>query len=110
MILPQTRAQDPRREAYQLNSADSTAFGSWKLTPAEMLVESRDASGRRLWEVVQSAIETVTANVSITRVDFFVKYPRADSDVATVRINEVVSPDMQSASAARRRALECVYR
>ena len=76
MILLQTHARDPRREAYQLDTdtlpAVKAATGS-RPEPSQMIVDCRCACGRRVWEVIQKAIQIVTANVSITRVDFFVR-------------------------------------
>lgn len=76
MILLQTHTRDPRREAYQLDTdkpaADKAAPGS-RPEPSQMIVDCRCACGRMVWEVIQNAIQIVTKNVSITRVDFFVR-------------------------------------
>ena len=90
VIVLQANAHDPRREKYQLNTVAKTAPASLERSPSHMLVECRDASGQRLWEIIRDSIRIATHRVSITRVDFFVKYPRGEGDDgAAVFINEV---------------------
>jgi len=57
-------------------------------TPTRMLWEQRDRSGRLVWEVLRDSIRLVAGEVSVTRVDFFVRYG-SPGEPAEVRINEV---------------------
>eukprot|EP00286_Rhodomonas_abbreviata_P012341 CAMPEP_0181340988 /NCGR_PEP_ID=MMETSP1101-20121128/30152_1 /TAXON_ID=46948 /ORGANISM="Rhodomonas abbreviata, Strain Caron Lab Isolate" /LENGTH=429 /DNA_ID=CAMNT_0023452199 /DNA_START=171 /DNA_END=1461 /DNA_ORIENTATION=- len=82
---------DARREKYQLRTG-----GICDTSPADFLIHGCDQSGRRMWEVIRDTIQVVTAQVSITRVDFFVKYPvcraeqkEPDKNLGKVLLNEV---------------------
>ena len=102
-MVRQDGTDDARRQKYQLDTAGGggAAPGASGRSPSQMLVECRDASGRRLCESIRDMIRIVTAGVSITRVDFFVKYPPPEG-AAALFLNEVVSHDTQRRGGKRR--------
>ena len=54
-------------------TSDTPSQNNFCDTPSQKLLECRDASGRKLWEVISDSVHTVASSVSITRIDFFVR-------------------------------------
>jgi len=72
IVVKYGEGEEEQRATYQL-STPHIAQGS-STTPSSMLLTLKDDSGRHLWEVIRDVTRTLTHDVSITRVDFFVHY------------------------------------
>lgn len=68
--------------------AGPRAAGSLQQSPSLMLLQQKEASGRKLWEVIVDFAKKTTATVGITRVDCFVRFAR-ENQIATIYLNEV---------------------
>ena len=91
ILVEHNEAEEGARRIYQNIKEGDAIFGGRDVggqTSMQLLCDQKDESGRALWEVLRDVVRTVTAGVSITRVDLFVKFG-SEGHVPKVHLNEV---------------------